>query len=90
MPDNREADGLMARLLLLAALACVVAAAIIYVPKGVHLVTCLDSERPGCPAWCWTCDDAEPCEANGGVRSIKGASFFDNRTEYICKDGTVE
>jgi hypothetical protein len=53
------------------------------------LVTCLDSERAGCPSWCWTCG-ADPCESNGGVKRIHGGGLFGPHREYICNDGTVE
>lgn len=71
-------------------LTATLAAAVWLVPKGAHLLTCLDSERPGCPDWCWTCDDPEPCESAGGVKAIKPSTFTDLNREYICKDGTVE
>lgn len=72
-------------------LICVAATAAIFVPylhghSPAHYVTCIDSDRPGCPAWNF--GNRPPCADHGGTRSATSA--FLNGTTYVCNDGTAD
>ena len=89
MADERAFNLVRGAVAVLAGL-CLAGLIAVVLMKGGHYVSCLDSEREGCPNWCWTCGPPEkPCKGHGGVQDYQRSELFNPTTTIVCRDGAI-